>query len=228
MPLCYFYANQRDTVNIRLFIKKNNKVEGDYTYLSGSRISSGTLEGTLKGDSINVLWIYQLGGFKTTETLKFHFNRANQQLIQLGSVPSDATPMIKVNCDQLSTLILSKIETAEQNHRIFCFMKLEGDKLQDTIALKLHILPNKHITADYIWLPKEKDARIGILSGKLEASTIKAAYQYLQEGQEQIDLLTFHLQNDTSRIVLMGNNNTDSVSLNRVNCIKMPLRLRVF
>ncbi len=223
--LCYYFANQRDTVTMRLFIKNNSKVSGDYTYLSGSRISSGTLDGTLKGDTIKALWIYQLGGIKTTEMLRFHFNRTSQQVIQLGTSPSDASSMLKVNCDQLPGQTLNNDERGRQAHRVLCFMKLEGDKLQDTIALKLHIMPDKRITADYVWLPKEKDAKIGILSGKLEADTIRATYKYLQEGVEQLESLIFHLRSDTARLVLRGKN-TDSISLNRMNCEKMPSRLR--
>ncbi len=223
--LCYYFTNQRDTVTMRIFIKNNSKVIGDYTYLSGLRISSGTLDGTLKGDSIKALWIYQLGGIKTNEMLKFHFNRTTEQLIQLGTYPSDASPMLKVNCDQLPGQILNNDDRGRQAHRVLCFMKLEGDKLQDTIALKLHIMPDKRITADYVWLPKEKDAKIGILSGKLEADTIRATYKYLQEGVEQLESLIFHLRSDTGRLVLRGKN-TDSISLNRMNCEKMPSRLR--
>lgn len=223
--LCYYIANQRDTVTMRLFIKNNSKVSGDYTYLSGSRISSGTLEGTLKGDSIKALWIYQLDGVKTTETLRFHFDRNTQQIIQLGTYPSDTSPMLKVNCDQLPAQTVHNKSGSRQAHRVLCFMKLEGDKFQDTIALKLHIMPDNRITADYVWLPKEKDAKVGILSGKLEADTIRASYKYLQEGREHLELLRFHLKSDSARLVLRGKN-TDSISMNRVNCEKMPWRLR--
>lgn len=224
--LCYYFANQRDTTTVRLFVNTNNQVSGDYTRFSPERMSSGILEGTLKGDTIRAHWVYQLAGIQTSEKLRFYFNKQTKELRQLGTYPEDSKPMRKVDCDQLPAFSPNELANeTPQAHRVLCFLRLEGTKLQDTIALKLHILPDRRITADYVWLPKEKDAKVGTLSGQLRGDSIQATYTYLQEGKQHMETLRFYFQSDTGRLVLRGSV-TDSIRMDRVHCEKMPWRLR--
>lgn len=102
--LCYrniFHSSSSgltDTTEVRLLIK-NDDVNGDYTVYSGGRTRSGKLNGTLKNDTLKVLWTYPLGNFKTNEDLKFYFD--NKKLVQLGTYPSDTDEFEKVDCGKM-------------------------------------------------------------------------------------------------------------------------------
>ncbi len=103
-----------------------------------------------------------------------------------------------------------------------CFMKVAGFLSQDTTAVRL-VNRNGIITGEYVWCPAEKDKRVGTLDGTLSGDTIRAKWYYMQEGNRYVEDVKFYF--DSNRLVQRGYL-ADSITFARVNCNKMPLRIR--
>jgi hypothetical protein len=75
----------------------------------------------------------------------------------------------------------------------YCFFYTDGTRAQDTTEVSIFINGNK-VTGDMYWMPKEKDARKGTLTGTLAGNTIKAMWNYNQEGSADTMAVEFQLR----------------------------------
>jgi hypothetical protein len=83
-------------------------------------------------------------------------------------------------------------EVSTQAIDSFCYLQVTGITKQDTKALKL-VIKNNDVTGELLYLPHEKDGRFGLLSGRKNGDTIKAMWQYMQEGMEDTVSVSFAL-----------------------------------
>jgi hypothetical protein len=81
--LCFLRTEgktNQDSTSIELVIE-NNKVTGRMNWMPYQKDSrKGTIEGTIKGDTINAVWSFMQEGMKDTLNLKFKLN--NNELLQ--------------------------------------------------------------------------------------------------------------------------------------------------
>ena len=111
-----------------------------------------------------------------------------------------------------------------------CFLFTEGLKNEDSTSLNIHI-QDTLVTGDYSYIPNEKDAAIGTISGVIKDNIIECVYTYYQEGEESIEKQIWKLESD--KILLksapatiddQGNITYDSskyefdIILNKTNC----------
>jgi|GEM_PF-360016 len=73
-----------------------------------------------------------------------------------------------------------------------CFLRTEGTQNQDTYALKL-IINDRKVDGTMLYLPFEKDRRLGYLRGTITDSIINAGWFYEQEGVEDRLDVSFRL-----------------------------------
>ena len=71
-----------------------------------------------------------------------------------------------------------------------CYLRTIGEKNQDSSKLQL-IVKNDIVTGSLQYLPYQKDARKGTLSGKKEGDIINAQWTYVQEGMEDTLTVSF-------------------------------------
>jgi hypothetical protein len=64
-----------------------------------------------------------------------------------------------------------------------CFLMTDGLKNEDSTSLNIHI-QDTLITGEFNYIPYEKDAAIGTISGVIKDSIIECVYTYSQEGEE--------------------------------------------
>ncbi len=64
-----------------------------------------------------------------------------------------------------------------------CFLLTDGLKNEDSTSLNIHI-KDTLVTGEYNYIPYEKDAAIGTISGVIKDSIIECIYTYSQEGEE--------------------------------------------
>jgi hypothetical protein len=76
-----------------------------------------------------------------------------------------------------------------------CFLLTEGMKNEDSTSLNMHI-QDTLVTGNYSYIPNEKDAAIGSISGVIKDSIIECVYTYSQEGEEFKENLIWKLQSD--------------------------------
>jgi hypothetical protein len=81
--LCFLRTEgktNQDSISIELVIE-NNKVTGRMNWMPYQKDSrKGTLDGTVKGDTINAVWSFMQEGMKDTLNLKFKLS--NNELLQ--------------------------------------------------------------------------------------------------------------------------------------------------
>jgi major membrane immunogen (membrane-anchored lipoprotein) len=75
----------------------------------------------------------------------------------------------------------------------YCFFHTDGKEGQDTTKVSIFINGEK-VTGDMSWLPKEKDARKGTLTGVLNGNAIKAIWSFNQEGSKDTMTVEFQLR----------------------------------
>ncbi len=75
----------------------------------------------------------------------------------------------------------------------YCFFHTDGTQAQDTTKVSMLINDDK-VTGNMQWLPKEKDARKGTLSGTLKGNAIKALWTFNQEGKPDTMTVEFQLR----------------------------------
>ncbi len=76
-----------------------------------------------------------------------------------------------------------------------CFLFTDGLKNEDSTSLNIHI-QDTLVTGEYNYIPYEKDAAIGTISGVIKDSIIECVYTYSQEGEEFKENLIWKLQSD--------------------------------
>jgi hypothetical protein len=89
-----------------------------------------------------------------------------------------------------------------------CFLRTEGLQNQDTTFISLN-LDGEEVSGEMRWVPFEKDARRGTLSGKRSDSTITATWTYMQEGMTDSLQVQFVLEGD--RLVQKSADTKDAV-----------------
>ncbi len=75
----------------------------------------------------------------------------------------------------------------------------DSTKNIDVLNLVLHIKGDS-VTGNYNWLPALKDQRNGTLAGTIYDKTIKATYQFMQEGMQQTAEITIVLEDEKAII----------------------------
>jgi len=87
--LCFLRTegkSSQDSTSVELVIK-DNKISGQMNWMPDQKDSrKGTLEGTIKGDSINAVWSFMQEGMKDTLSLKFKLsnNELSQKPLKLN------------------------------------------------------------------------------------------------------------------------------------------------
>ncbi len=103
-----------------------------------------------------------------------------------GNKGADTTKVTVGDTSKAATL-----NTPAQNME-YCFLRTEGTSNQDTTAVHLIINASK-LSGEMQWLPKEKDARKGTLSGTISGNDIKAVWTFMQEGAKDTMAVAFQL-----------------------------------
>jgi hypothetical protein len=75
----------------------------------------------------------------------------------------------------------------------YCFYHTDGTQAQDTTSVNMLINGDK-VTGKMSWLPKEKDARKGTITGTLKGNAIKAVWTFMQEGTKDTIGVEFQLR----------------------------------
>lgn len=89
------------------------------------------------------------------------------------------------------------LESTTRGTEHICYKLMEGP---DMTELSLTIENDSKVTGIYNWIPSEKDAKMGNLSGTLVEGTIKATYTFMQEGEEGKEELTIVLGPESVQI----------------------------
>ncbi|MGN8071938.1 hypothetical protein [Mucilaginibacter sp. 22184] len=75
----------------------------------------------------------------------------------------------------------------------YCFYHTDGTAAQDTTTVNI-LINGDQVTGKMNWVPKEKDARKGTISGKLNGNAIKALWTFSQEGSKDTMSVEFQLR----------------------------------
>lgn len=98
-----------------------------------------------------------------------------------------------------------------------CFIRTDGTKHQDTAAVKLYIKGNS-VTGKMMYLPYEKDWRLGNISGKKQGSKIETRWTFMQEGM--VDSLAVQFDIDGDKLVEYNGGTTYEYT--KADCSKFP------
>jgi hypothetical protein len=77
-----------------------------------------------------------------------------------------------------------------------CFQRLEGSAKQDISAVRLIIL-NNEVTGEFMYIPFEKDSRIGTIKGSRNGDIVKGMWTYMQEGIQDSLPVEFKFSGDS-------------------------------
>lgn len=80
-----------------------------------------------------------------------------------------------------TTMITDSSQNIASQTDTLCFRNLGGTKNQDTTYLKF-IVQSDRVTGSMSWMPYEKDARRGTITGTKTGETINAVWNFMQEG----------------------------------------------
>lgn len=104
------------------------------------------------------------------------------------------------NRSNSNTDTLSNKDTAQANaadappvNMQYCFYHTDGTQAQDTTMVNMLINGDK-VTGKMSWIPKEKDARKGDITGTLKGNAIKAVWTFMQEGAKDTVSVEFQLR----------------------------------
>ncbi|MEZ2334478.1 hypothetical protein AB6735_02550 [Mucilaginibacter sp. RCC_168] len=89
--------------------------------------------------------------------------------------------------------IMANAADAPMVNMQYCFYHTDGQKAQDTTIVNMLINGDK-VSGKMSWLPKEKDARKGTITGKLNGNAIKAVWTFTQEGSKDTMNVEFQLR----------------------------------
>tara|TARA_R100000935_G_scaffold21829_1_gene40268 strand:+ start:433 stop:909 length:477 start_codon:yes stop_codon:yes gene_type:complete len=115
----------------------------------------------------------------------------------------------------------SEIKKEVEIKKSYCFRNetpyQENAEYIDILELKLEIIGSS-VSGIYNWLPKFKDRREGVITGKIVGNKIEGKYEFSQEGKVETVPIEIQL-NDDSVIV---SNDTNGIgigaTIKRTNC----------
>lgn len=82
------------------------------------------------------------------------------------------------------------------NTTAICFERAEGKNNTDSTYVQL-IIKGNTVTGEMNWLPFEKDARKGLLTGTKKSNIIQANWTFKQEGATDTMKVSFKLEGNT-------------------------------
>lgn len=98
-------------------------------------------------------------------------------------------------------------------------IETEMGTLRDSIKLELQVDEKDKVTGAFSWLPAEKDAMKGTLTGAKNGSFIKAAYTYMQEGTPATQPVLIKLSENVATVILNeGKEDEVTFKVNKTNC----------
>jgi hypothetical protein len=103
-----------------------------------------------------------------------------------GNKGTDTTKAATADTSKAATL------NAPAQNMEYCFMRTEGTSNQDTTAVHL-VIKAGVVGGEMQWMPKEKDARKGTLTGTMNGNDIKAVWTFMQEGVKDTMAVAFQL-----------------------------------
>jgi len=119
-------------------------------------------------------------------------------LLAAGMMAASCSGNHNNTADTLSTggkkdTMLANEADAPMVNMQYCFYHTDGKQAQDTTMVNMLINGGK-VTGKMSWLPKEKDARKGTLTGSLNGNAIKAVWTFVQEGSKDTMSVEFQLR----------------------------------
>jgi len=119
-------------------------------------------------------------------------------LLVAGMMAASCSGNHSNTADTLSTggkkdTILANQADAPMVNMQYCFYHTDGKQAEDTTMVNMLINGNK-VTGKMSWLPKEKDARKGTITGTLNGNAIKAVWTFAQEGSKDTMSVEFQLR----------------------------------
>jgi hypothetical protein len=87
----------------------------------------------------------------------------------------------------------TKTKNTVKQTEILCF---EFSKNKDTTDVCITIGPKNQVSGKMHWNPSEKDGAIGILKGTKKGDTIVADFDYMMEGNKELEEKVFVLKNN--------------------------------
>jgi hypothetical protein len=77
-----------------------------------------------------------------------------------------------------------------------CFQRIEGLTSKDTSFVRL-IINKNNVSGNFMYLPYEKDSRVGTINGSKQKNIIKGIWTYMQEGMQDTLSVEFQLDGNT-------------------------------
>jgi hypothetical protein len=119
-------------------------------------------------------------------------------LLVAGMMAASCSGNHSSNTDTLSSAgkkdtVLANAADAPVVNMQYCFYHTDGTAAQDTTMVNMLINGSK-VTGKMSWLPKEKDARKGTITGTLSGNAIKAVWAFAQEGSKDTMNVEFQLR----------------------------------
>lgn len=87
---------------------------------------------------------------------------------------------------------LALAEDAPQPDGLYCFIRTEGTRNQDTTTVYF-VVEGNQVEGEMNWVPYEKDSRRGKLKGTISGNEITAVWTYMQEGMQDSIPVLFRL-----------------------------------
>ena len=91
-----------------------------------------------------------------------------------------------------NTTTIKPVASVGSSVDTICYLKTEGP---DSTKVRL-IFKGDSITGNMEWLPSEKDGAIGTLAGKRRGDSVYVDYNFVIEGDNEIESKIFVLKND--------------------------------
>lgn len=115
----------------------------------------------------------------------------------------------------------SQIKTEVEIKKSYCFRNetpyKENAKDIDILELKLDVIGSS-VSGIYNWLPKFKDRREGVITGKIIGNKIEGKYEFSQEGK--VDTVPIEIQLNEDSVIVFDDPNGIGIgaTINRTNC----------
>tara|TARA_R100001369_G_scaffold20091_2_gene36843 strand:- start:26759 stop:27235 length:477 start_codon:yes stop_codon:yes gene_type:complete len=115
----------------------------------------------------------------------------------------------------------SQIKTEVESKKSYCFRNetpyKENAEDIDILELKLDVIGSS-VSGIYNWLPKFKDRREGVITGKITGNKIEGKYEFSQEGKVATIPIQIQLNEDSVIVSDDPNGIGIGATINRTNC----------